>query len=122
MDQVSITIQKDSFNEVLGIIWGFASVADIVDLQDEIVPQAELEKAVYAFVEDYYRQLATIKLNHDTEPDVVLVETALLWIGGRLRWYVGVKLNDEALIQDAIDGKIKGFSIGGSAERVEVGA
>lgn len=115
--KVSISIRKDSYSDELGIIWGFASVADVVDLQDEVVPQAELEKAVYDYMESYYNGAANIKENHETEAPVVLVESSLMWIGGKLRWYVGVKLLSEELKQKARDGEIKGFSIGGMASK-----
>ena len=44
----------------LGILWGYASVADIIDRQGDIVPQDELVNAVYQFMADYYAGAAAI--------------------------------------------------------------
>jgi hypothetical protein len=106
-------------SEELGIIWGWASVADIVDLQGDVVPQAELERAVYQFMEDYYTGAAAIRDNHEDVAQVVLVESTLQWVAGGLRWWVGVKLLDEELREAAREGEISGFSIGGVAEPEE---
>lgn len=121
MAKLVLSMQVEKFSSELGIIWGYASVADIVDLQDEIVPQAELVTAVYQFLEDYYRGAAQIKDMHQTEAEAVLVESTFHFLAGVLRWYVGVKLLSEELLQDARDGKISGFSIGGQAQKVNNG-
>jgi len=117
---VAISIKKDSYNDELGIIWGFASVADVIDLQDDVIPQVELEKAVYDFMESYYQGSAEIKENHSESANAILVESSLMWIGGKLRWYVGVKLLSEDLKELARSGEIKGFSIGGRANAEEI--
>jgi hypothetical protein len=106
-------------SDELGILWGYASVADVVDLQGDIVPQDELVRAVYEFMEAYYSEQATIKENHDQAADVVLVESTFHFLAGKLRWYVGVKLLDEELRKAAREGDISGFSIGGYAETDE---
>jgi hypothetical protein len=110
-------IQK---SDELGIIWGYASVADIVDLQGDVVPQEELVRAVYEFMESYYAEQATIRENHGDEPEVVLVESTFHFLAGRLRWYVGVKLLTDELRQAARDGEISGFSIGGSGQAEKI--
>lgn len=102
-------------SDELGIIWGYASVADIMDLQGDTVPQDELVQAVYQFMEDYYAGLASIKENHDTTPEVVLVESTFHFLACKLRWYVGVKLMTDELREAARKGEISGFSIGGWA-------
>lgn len=103
----------------LGILWGYASVADLLDLEGEIVPQDELIPAVYAFMEAYYSGHAGIKVNHDKPAAAVLVESTFHVIGTRIAWFVGVKLLDDDLRQAARDGEISGFSIGGSTDREE---
>lgn len=100
----------------LGIIWLYASVADVEDLQGDTVPQDELVKAVYQFMEDYYLDRAAILENHDEAPEVVLVESTFHFLAGKLRWYVGVKLLSDELRQAARDGEISGGSIGGVAQ------
>jgi hypothetical protein len=113
---VLMTVEVVRKSDELGIIWGYASVADIVDLQGDVVPQDELVSAVYEFMENYYGEQATIKENHKQPADVVLVESTFHFLAGKLRWYVGVKLLDEKLRKAAREGQISGFSIGGYAE------
>ena len=119
--QLKISVKVDRTSEELGILWGYASVADIVDLQGDVVPQDELVAAVYQFMEDYYAGTTTIKTNHDKVAKVVLVESTFQVVGTRLAWFVGVKLLDEDLRKAARDGDISGFSIGGWADPVEDG-
>lgn len=118
--QVRVRMEVVRKSDELGIIWGYASVADIEDLQGDTVPQDELVSAVYQFMQDYYAAAASIQDNHDGEPaPVVLVESTFHFVGMKLRWYVGVKLNSEELKESARNGEISGFSIGGWAQEAE---
>src|SRR4051812_23796564 len=117
-----LKIQIVRKSDEMGIIWGWASVADVLDLQDDTVPQEELVKAVYQFMEDYYANAATIKENHDRVAEVVLVESTLQFIAGRVAWFVGVKLLTDDLRAAARNGDIKGFSIGGTCDEYEEAA
>jgi hypothetical protein len=117
--QLNVRVKVERTSDQLGILWGYASVADIVDLQGDVVPQAELISAVYAFMEDYYAGQAGIKVNHDKPAKAVLVESTFHLVGTKLAWFVGVKLLDDDLRQAAIDGEISGFSIGGYADEEE---
>ena len=116
---VKLGVRIEKANTELGIVWGWASVADIVDSQGDVIPQAELESAFYQFMEDYYDGAAAIGDNHQEVAKAVLVESCLQWVAGSLRWWVGVKLRDEALLEEARAGKISGFSIGGWATKEE---
>lgn len=115
-DKRIVKVEVVRKSDELGILWGYASVADTEDLQGDIVPQDELVRSVYEFMEAYYSEQATIKENHDQPADVVLVESTFHFLAGKLRWYVGVKLLDEELRKAAREGSISGFSIGGYAE------
>lgn len=117
--KLSVQIEKSS--EELGIIWGYASVADLLDDQGDIVPQEELVRAVYQFMEDYYSGEAVIKENHKEAAKVTLVESTFHFIGTRLAWFVGVKLHDPDLRAAAAKGEISGFSIGGWYQPEEEG-
>lgn len=44
---LKLTVQIQKSSQELGIIWGYASVADLLDDQGDVVPQDELVKAVY---------------------------------------------------------------------------
>jgi hypothetical protein len=68
-------------------------------------------------MQDYYANAAMIDQNHDGEAaEVVLVESTLQFIGGRVAWFVGVKLLTEELREAARTGEISGFSIAGTAD------
>jgi DNA adenine methylase len=118
--QMSVEVVRKSDEQ--GIIWGYASVADLVDLQGDTVPQEELVAAVYQFMEDYYGSQAAIGENHEKAAEAVLVESTFHFLACRLRWYVGVKLLSDELREAAREGEISGFSIGGWAEDAEEGA
>ncbi|HVW09195.1 MAG TPA: XkdF-like putative serine protease domain-containing protein [Bryobacteraceae bacterium] len=117
--QAVLKVQITKFSEEMGIIWGWASVADIFDLEGDVVPQNELVKAMYQFMQDYYAGAATLKENHSEEIPAVLVESTLQFIAGCVCWWVGVKLLTDDLREAARTGQISGFSIGGYAEMEE---
>lgn len=109
-------IRIEKTNAERGIVWGWVSAADIVDHDDEIVPQDELENAWYGFMEKYYLGAANVRENHGDQPaEVVIIESTLEWRAGSLRAWVGVKLLSEELREAARNGEISGFSIGGFA-------
>lgn len=64
MRKLSLRVQAARQDQELGIIWGYASVADILDEQGDLIPQDELIRAVYEFMENYYRGETTIRVNH----------------------------------------------------------
>lgn len=103
----------------LGIVWGYASVAEIVDDEGDVVPQSELVRAVYEFMENYYLGQAGLMVNHEGAADAVLVESTFHVLGGNVAWWVGVKLLSDELRESARKGEISGFSIGGYAESNE---
>lgn len=116
---VQLGVKVEKSDAELGVVWGWASVADIVDVQGDTIPQAELERAFYQFMEDYYDGAAVIGDNHEEVAKAVIIESCLEWRAGNLRWWVGVKLRDEVLLEEARNGKISGFSIGGWATHEE---
>lgn len=119
MKQIKAKFKAERLDAELGILWGYASVADITDLQGDVIPQDELIAAVYAFIEGYYAGKTAIKVNHDEAAAAVLVESTFHVLGTNVAWFVGVKLLDEALRDAARSGDISGFSIGGRAEDEE---
>jgi|DewCreStandDraft_4_1066084.scaffolds.fasta_scaffold06909_3 hypothetical protein len=116
MRKLSLRVQAARQDQELGIIWGYASVADILDEQGDLIPQDELIRAVYEFMENYYRGETTIRVNHGKPAQAVLVESTFHLLGTNVAWFVGVKLLDEDLREAARRGEISGFSIGGWAE------
>lgn len=115
--KAAVTVAKT--DPELGIIWGYASVAEVVDDQGDLIPGAELVRAVYEFMEDYYLGRAGIMENHEGAAEAVLVESSFHVLGGNVAWWVGVKLLSDELREAARSGAISGFSIGGYAEGSE---
>jgi DNA adenine methylase len=116
---VKANIQVVRKSDELGILWGYVSVADIVDSQGDIVPWSELFPAVIQFMEAYYAGKTSIFVNHEGVAEAVLVESTFHIVAGNPAWFVGVKLLSEELRAAARDGEISGFSIGGRAEEVD---
>jgi hypothetical protein len=119
MKQITVKVKAARQDTELGIIWGYASVADVLDDQGDVVPQDELIRAVYEFMENYYGGETAIRVNHDKAAKAVLVESTFHLLGTNVAWFVGVKLLDEDLREAARKGEISGFSIGGQAEEEE---
>lgn len=106
-------------------VYGVVLHPDVVDSQGDIAPAEEIEKAAH-------RWLIESRM-HDTQhdegamPDVVPIESYIapheLNVAGRKvlkgSWVVGVAVYGEALKRDVVEGRITGFSIGGSAVRSE---
>jgi len=113
---VTMKIRIEKADDELGIIWGYASVAEITDRQGDIVPAGELVRAVYEFMENYYLGQAAIFENHEGVSEAVLVESTFHVLGGNVAWWVGVKLLSDELREAARKGEISGFSIGGYAD------
>lgn len=118
--RVSMQVDVVAKSDELGIVWGYANVADLVDLHGEVVPAAELVRASYEFMKNYALGNAALNINHDPDQELpraraVIVESTMHVLGTRPAWYVGVMLLDEQLRQLARAGEVKGFSIEGTA-------
>jgi hypothetical protein len=118
--RVSLKADVVAKSDELGIVWGYANVADLVDLHGEVVPAAELVRAKYEFMKNYALGNTALNINHDPDQELartraVIVESTIHVLGTRAAWYVGVMLLDEELRQLARTGELKGFSIEGSA-------
>lgn len=114
--------QTDRYEAEEGVLYGWGSVAEVEDLEGEILAIEELVPMIHAFMAAYYAGHTTLKINHDEPADAVIVESAPQYFGGRLRWYVGVMLLSEALREQARRGEIVGFSIHGEAVREDIDA
>lgn len=117
---VQCVAKAERVDKERGIVWGWASSAEVVDLQGELIPTEELEDAVYQFMLDYYAQAADLRDTHQDQIKAVIVESTLEWRAGHLMWWIGVMLLDEELREAARNGEISGFSIGGRAQRVDM--
>jgi len=92
------------------MVYGWASVADYVDDQNEIVDSAALREAV-----EEWKAWRNIRLMHQPEPVGVapLVEIRTHPETGGDALYLGAHIVDERAIRLIETGVLKGFSIGG---------
>lgn len=114
----------------------------ITDLQQDIVPPEELEKAAYEFVLNFREAdemhagdaighlVESMVFTPDkleklaTDPTTNLIDQEALTVLKRIlpaRWWVGFKLSPSSY-QAVKSGRYKMFSIAGDADRVTVGA
>lgn len=110
------------------LIFGFASVAEIVDAHGDIISSSELEKAAYDFVlhsraghemhqtKTVGRLIESIVFTKEKLKALGLPEDSL-----RNSWWVGFKIDDEEVWQKIKSGEYKMFSIGGKARRITNG-
>lgn len=140
MSKAATIFKIASVNDEQRLVFGLASVAvtaegeTITDLQDDQIEPAELEGAVYKFVEDggegdVEHDRKTV--SHLVESFVVTKEklSALLKAvgykgdmpeyNGAAAW-MGWRVNDDAVWKRVKSGELKGFSIEARATRVPV--
>lgn len=106
-------INKSEVDIKLGIIFGKASVAGIVDRQGDVISRDELEKAAYAFMENANRRIT------NTHKETIPGKFVASYIDGDT-WIIGVKPDDINVAKAAAKGEFVGFSIGGSAVRIPI--
>lgn len=107
------------------IVYGVVLEPDSVDLQDDIAPADEIEKAAHT----YLREFRVVGEQHSVVADAEVVESFLAPVdyvaddGTQVKkgsWVMGVKINSPELWDDVEKGVYTGFSIGGQAQRIPV--
>jgi hypothetical protein len=119
-------------------VFGWASVTksggvDVVDLQGDVIPLEEIEKAAYEFVKKS-RVGGKMHAKGDAGPIHVsdMIESFVVTPEKKAAmglpdetpegWWVGFKVNDDDTWAEAKDGKLAGFSVHGSGRRVPTDA
>jgi len=119
-------------------VFGWASVTksggiDVVDLQGDVIPLEEIEKAAYEFVKKS-RVGGKMHQKGDAGPIHVsdMIESFVVTPEKKVAmglpdetpegWWVGFKVNDDHTWAEAKDGKLAGFSVHGSGRRVPADA
>ena len=121
----------------LRTVWGWASVATedgvpVVDAEGDVVPVDELVRAAHAFMAQSRRGAAGHADGGDPVPAVGTVVESLVAtralqeaLGvdlGREGWFVGIRIDDEAIWTAVAAGELPALSIGGTARRVPLAA
>lgn len=124
-------------NEEQRIVWGWASVIEqdgkmVVDWQGDMIEPEELAKAAYGYVAD----ARVGKAMHDGPKVAELIESIVVTKDGGFPalckalgmempapmpmqgWWVGFKVQDDAVWKRVKAGELRAFSIGGSGKRV----
>jgi hypothetical protein len=97
----------------LGVIYGIASVANLVDHEDDVIRPDVLQKAAHEFLANY-RAFNDTHTFGDLPGDVV--ES---WIDGDT-WRIAFRPADVEIAKAAARGEYVGFSVEGEANRVKV--
>lgn len=126
---VGVTVKVAKFNAEERFVIGWASVSSIdgvpvVDLQGDVLDEAELEAAAAAFMQDHASGLVL----HKGEPaiaystSIVLTPAIKKALGitttnDRCGWIVGGHVMDDATWQRVKSGELRSLSIGGTGVR-----
>ncbi len=129
--QFSVEVPVNKIDDDQHLVFGWASVlvnedgTELVDQQGDVIEIEELEGAVYDFVMSFY---AVAGVNHyrpcgQLVESIVFTKKKIEMLGLNeanvpLGWWVGFKIWDNEVWADIKAGKLKMFSIGGSAVRV----
>lgn len=136
VDDIEIYTEISKVDDDKRQIFGWASVTSIngqpvIDLQQDILPLDEIEKAAYDFVEKS-RVGGNMHQKGDTGPIHVsdMIESFVVTPEKKKAmglpddfpegWWTGFKVNDDATWADAKAGKLAGLSIHGSGRRIPV--
>lgn len=105
-------------------VLGPVLVPDTEDLQGDVVSADEIRQAAHRFMEWYQ----DIHLQHERDTTLKVTESFVAPVDFQLgdylvkagTWLLGVHVTDPGIWQMVKDGRLRGFSIGGYAERVPV--
>jgi hypothetical protein len=126
-DKDEPTVEREikiaKYDDEKGLVYGIVYAPDDLDTDQEFATSETIEKAAYQFMADL--SLHNVDAQHDFQKrDAVVVESWLTKAGDPLfpddppgSWAVGIKVNDEALKADIRDGKVKGLSMAGTADK-----
>lgn len=126
MQNVSLYVPIIKADDEERYILGPVLVPDEEDTQGDIVSAAEIRRAAHRFLEFYQ----DVRLQHQRSTTVKVVESFIaphdLQIGMETvkagTWLLGSHVTDDGIWEQVKSGKLRGYSIGGYAERIEVEA
>jgi len=116
-----------------GLVWGWASIADLVDHQNDTIGEADLQAAAHDFIKNSRTAGVMHAKGSDGQPvkageileSLVMTRDLQKSLGidlGKVGWLICMKLENEAVKKKVADGTLKSFSIGGSGRREEITA
>lgn len=118
-------VEIEKIDDEKRIVWGWAYVCEdggegVVDHSGDVAEAAEVEKAAHSFNLD--SRHGTVM--HDEDGGQIVdsiffskaVQTALGIDLGKIGWFIGYRVDDDAAWAGVKSGKFKAFSIGGTAD------
>lgn len=120
----SVAVNIVKTNEDKRIVYGIVLEPDSVDLQNDVVSKSEIETAAHEFLKSY----RVVGDNHNQLAKADVVESYIAPSDGVINgkpykagsWMMAVKVDDEEMWLRLKNGEYTGFSIGGSAERIDL--
>lgn len=134
-EKVELYLPFEKRDDEKQIVFGWGSVTkkngvSVIDLQGDVIEDAELENAVYEFMavskqhDEMHERL--VEGSHFVESVVITDEKLGKMFPGETvpqgyrGWWVGIQVTDTAVWKKIKDGVYKGFSITGSAIREDI--
>lgn len=116
------------------IVYGKALVPDKVDSQGDIVSKEDIEEAAHNFLinlQKAYIELLTFGVNKTNASQIGYMHRVFKGVGGfgyivesyidpDGSWVLATKINDETVWKMIKDGRITGYSIGGTGKRIPI--
>jgi hypothetical protein len=116
------------------IVYGKALVPDKVDSQGDIVSKEDIEEAAHNFLinlQKAYIELLTFGVNKTNASQIGYMHRVFKGVGGfgyivesyidpDGAWVLATKINDETVWKMIKDGRITGYSIGGTGKRIPI--
>ena len=111
-------------NDEKKLVYGIVLEPDTTDLQMDVISEDEIETAAHEFLKSF----RVVGDNHNTAAKASVVESYIATADGKMdgkpytagSWIMAVKVEDDQMWEALKGGDYTGFSIGGSAERVEL--
>lgn len=94
------------------VVYGYVMVADVVDAHNDRYNPDEMKKAAELFLVNYPDGWVSLNTNHGTYQNIGrLVQSTVIEEDGKWKWYIGIKIMNEAVWQSILKNGCTGFSI-----------
>lgn len=119
----NVMIEFKKYDEDRQVAYGIVYAPELVDAQGDFADRFEIEKAAYNFMRN--KRVDNVDLNHSFKPvpGCYVCESWIVKEGDPYfydkvgAWAVGIKVESKEVWQMLKDGKLKGLSMAGKAER-----
>lgn len=127
MEKYQYEAEITKFDDGEGVVYGFVTVYEengspVIDRQGDVIDEVEVRKMAHRYISE----ARVAKVMHGGRQVGEVVESIVLTrdiqkaLGidlGKAGWFIGMKLNDEAIKSAVRKGDLRAFSIGGKGIR-----